>query len=255
MAIDQLAQDPLYPVPAHALKDKVILITGAGDGIGRQAAITYAEYGATLVLLGRTKSKLEQTAEEIEQAGYIKPMLCTVDLQEATRRDYHNVARKIEEEYNRLDGLLHNAGQLGSIEPFEEIAEAVFDELMQVNVKAQVMLTQALLPLLHNSDNGRIIFTSSTVGHIGRALWGGYAISKFATEGMMLVLADELKQSRIRVNAINPGATRTSMRAKARPEEDPETLKTPLEIMPLYLYLMSEQSDAINGQCLDAQPR
>jgi NAD(P)-dependent dehydrogenase (short-subunit alcohol dehydrogenase family) len=182
-------------------------------------------------------------------------MLCPLDMQEATRRDYHNIARKIEDEYNGLDGVLHSAGQLGEIAPFEEIAEAVFDELIQVNVKAQLMLTQALLPMLHTSDNGRIIFTSSTVGRVGRALWGGYAISKFATEGMMQVLADELKETRIRVNAINPGATRTSMRAKARPEEDPNTLKTPLDIMPLYLYLMSEESCAINGECLSAQPK
>ncbi|PWI34983.1 YciK family oxidoreductase [Vibrio albus] len=251
----QKQQNPLYFVPEQALKDKVILVTGAGDGIGKQAAITFAEYGAKLVLLSRTKSKLEQVAEIIEKNGYPKPMLCTLDMLEATRRDYHNVTRKIEEEYNGLDGLLHSAGQLGGIVPFEEIAENVFDELIQVNVKAQLMLTQSLLPLLHTSNNGRIIFTSSTVGHIGRALWGGYAISKFATEGMMQVLADELKETRIRVNAINPGATRTNMRAKAKPEEDPNTIKTPLDIMPLYLYLMSEESEDVNGQCIDAQPK
>lgn len=248
-------QNAPYAVPGDALHDKVILITGAGDGIGRQAAITFAEYGARLVLLSRTKTKLEQLADTIEKNGHPRPMLCPLDMLEATRRDYHNIARKIEEEYNGLDGLLHSAGQLGEIVPFEEITETAFDELIQVNVKAQLMLTQSLLPLLHTSDNGRVVFTSSTVGHAGRALWGGYAISKFATEGMMQVLADELKETRIRVNAINPGATRTKMRAKAKPEEDPRTLKTPLDIMPLYLYLMSEESEAINGQCLDAQPK
>ena len=93
------------------------------------------------------------------------------------------------------------------------------------------------------------------MGHAGRALWGSYAISKFATEGMMQVLADELKETSVRVNAINPGATRTSMRAQAKPDEDPKILKTPEDIMPLYLYLMSDESQEINGKCIDAQPK
>lgn len=116
-------------------------------------------------------------------------------------------------------------------------------------------MTQALLPVIRKSEMGRIIFTSSTVGHDGRALWGTYSISKFATEGMMQILADELSNTTIRVNAINPGATRTTMRASAYPAEDSMLLKTPLEIMPLYLYLMSEQSQEINGLCIDAQPK
>ena len=244
-----------YSVSKNALKDKVILITGAGDGIGKQAAITFADYGAKLILLSRTKTKLEQTAEEIVKAGHTKPKLCALDMLDATRRDYHNIARKIEDEYNGLDGVLHNAGLLGEIVPFEEITESVFDDLIQVNVKAQLMLTQAVLPLLRHSNKGRIVFTSSTVGHAGRALWGSYAISKFATEGMMQVLADELKETSVRVNAINPGATRTSMRAQAKPDEDPKILKTPEDIMPLYLYLMSDESQEINGKCIDAQPK
>ena len=126
---------------------------------------------------------------------------------------------------------------------------------MQVNVKAQFLMTQAVLPLLHKSPDARIIFTSSTVGHSGRAFWGTYAMSKFATEGMMQILADELSDSNIRVNAINPGATRTGMRAKAYPAEDADLLKTPLDIMPLYLYLMSEESKSVNGECIDAQPK
>ena len=124
-----------YSVSKNALKNKVILITGAGDGIGKQAALTFAEYGADLILLGRTKSKLERTAEEIVKAGYLKPMICALDMQEATRRDYHNIARKIEDEHKGLDGLLHNAGLLGEIVPFEEITESVFDDLLQVTSK------------------------------------------------------------------------------------------------------------------------
>ncbi|MFA0066884.1 YciK family oxidoreductase [Vibrio breoganii] len=244
-----------YAVATDALKDKVILVTGAGDGIGKQAALSYAQHGATVILLGRTVNKLEKTYDEIVNAGYAEPAIVPLDMQGATKQHYIDMAETIEGQYGRLDGLLHNAGVLGMISPFDQIEEDTFDEVMQINVKAQFLMTQALLPLVKKAEFGRIVFTSSTVGHIGRALWGSYAISKFATEGMMQVLADELSNTNVRINAINPGATRTSMRAGAYPAEDSATLKTPLDIMPLYLYLMSEQSQEISGLCVDAQPK
>jgi NAD(P)-dependent dehydrogenase (short-subunit alcohol dehydrogenase family) len=176
-------------------------------------------------------------------------------MQGATKQHYMDMAETIEGQYGKLDGVLHNASVLGLLSPFDQIEEDSFDEVMQINVKAQFLMTQALLPIIKKSPFGRIVFTSSTVGHDGRALWGTYAMSKFATEGMMQVLADELSNTNVRVNAINPGATRTSMRAGAYPAEDADTLKTPLEIMPLYLYLMSEQSQDLTGLCVDAQPK
>ncbi|MEZ9846942.1 YciK family oxidoreductase [Vibrio breoganii] len=244
-----------YAVATDALKDKIILVTGAGDGIGKQAALSYAQHGATVILLGRTVNKLEKTYDEIVNAGYAEPAIVPLDMQGATKQHYIDMAETIEGQYGRLDGLLHNAGVLGMISPFDQIEEDTFDEVMKINVKAQFLMTQALLPLVRKAEFGRIVFTSSTVGHIGRALWGSYAISKFATEGMMQVLADELSNTNVRINAINPGATRTSMRAGAYPAEDSATLKTPLDIMPLYLYLMSEQSQEISGLCVDAQPK
>ncbi|GAB7220501.1 YciK family oxidoreductase [Vibrio comitans] len=244
-----------YAVATDALKDKIILVTGAGDGIGKQAALSYAQHGATVILLGRTVNKLEKTYDEIVNAGYPEPAIVPLDMQGATKQHYIDMAETIEGQYGRLDGLLHNAGVLGIISPFDQIEEDTFDEVIQINVKAQFLMTQALMPLIRKAKFGRIVFTSSTVGHIGRALWGSYAISKFATEGMMQVLADELSNTNVRINAINPGATRTSMRAGAYPAEDSATLKTPLEIMPLYLYLMSEQSQEISGLCVDAQPK
>ncbi len=161
----------------------------------------------------------------------------------------------IEGQFGRLDGVLHNAGLLGVLSPLDQIEEQAFDDVMQVNVKAQFLMTQALLPLIKKAPQGRVVFTSSTVGHIGRAFWGSYAISKFATEGMMQVLADELSDTAVRVNAINPGGTRTGMRASAFPAEDPNTLKTPADIIPLYVYLMAPESQAVHGQCIDAQPK
>ncbi|MDG3087644.1 YciK family oxidoreductase [Vibrio hannami] len=244
-----------YSVAKHTLKDKVILVTGAGDGIGRQAALSYAEHGATVILLGRTVKKLEQTYDEIEAAGYAQPAIIPLDMKGATKQNYVDMAETIEQQFGKLDGVLHNAGLLGVISPFDQIGEDTFDDVMQVNVKAQFLMTQALLPVLHQSEDARIVFTTSTVGHSGRAFWGTYSISKFATEGMMQVLADELSDTNIQVNAINPGGTRTGMRAKAYPAEDSSLLKTPLDIMPLYLYLMAPEGKDVNGQCIDAQPK
>ncbi|MHA2937605.1 YciK family oxidoreductase [Vibrio sp. RC27] len=244
-----------YSVSSQALKGKTILVTGAGDGIGKQAAISYAQHGATVILLGRTVAKLEQTYDEIENLGAAQPAIIPLDMNGATKQNYQDMADTIDGQFGQLDGILHSAGLLGVITPFEHIGEDAYDEVMQVNVKAPFLMTQTLLPLLHKSDDGRVIFTTSSVGHVGRAYWGVYAMSKFATEGMMQVLADELSDTSVRVNAINPGGTRTKMRAQAFPAENPDNLKTPEDIIPLYLYLMAPEGQAIHGQCIDAQPK
>ncbi|MDA9557090.1 YciK family oxidoreductase [Vibrio sp.] len=244
-----------YSVSSDSLKGKVILVTGAGDGIGKQAALSYAEQGATVILLGRTVKKLEQTYDEIEAAGYPQAAIIPLDMKGATKQHYSDMIDTIEGQFGKLDGILHNASLLGVISPFDQIQEDTFDDLMQVNVKAQFLLTQVAMPLLIKSQDARLIFTTSTVGHAGRAFWGTYSMSKFATEGMMQILADELSESSVRVNAINPGGTRTAMRATAFPGEDTDTLKTPKDIMPLYVYLMSPESNAVHGQCIDAQPK
>ena len=244
-----------YQIAANNLKDRVILVTGAGDGIGREAAIQYAAHGATVLLLGRTVAKLEAVYDQIEKNGNKQAVIIPLDLMGATKQHYIDMASTIQQQFGRLDGVLHNAGLLGQLSPLEHIEEATFDDVMQVNVKAQLLLTQAILPLIKQSPDGRIIFTSSTVGHNGRAFWGTYAISKFATEGMMQVLADELSDTSVNVNAINPGGTRTGMRAQAFPAEDARLLKTPQDIMPLYLYLMGPESRHVSGQCIDAQPK
>ncbi|WP_305811302.1 YciK family oxidoreductase [Photobacterium leiognathi] len=244
-----------YQIAADSLKDRVILVTGAGDGIGREAAIQYAAHGATVILLGRTVAKLEAVYDEIEALGYIQPAIIPLDLMGATKQHYLDMVDTIEQQFGRLDGVLHNAGLLGVLSPLEQIEESTFDDVMQVNVKAQFLLTQAIIPLIKKATDGRIVFTSSTVGHSGRAFWGSYAISKFATEGMMQVLADELSNTNVKVNAINPGGTRTGMRAQAFPAEDVTQLKTPKDIMPLYLYLMGPESQHVSGKCIDAQPK
>lgn len=244
-----------YSASPELLKDKVILVTGAGDGIGKEAACQFAAHGATVILLGRTVKKLEAVYDAIVAAGGPEPAIVPLDAKGATEQNYMDLADTIEEQFGRLDGLLHNAAVLGALSPFEQLGKEMFDEVMQVNVTAQFMMTKALLPVIKKAPHGSIVFTSSGVGRKGRAFWGAYAISKFATEGMMETLADELDGSSVRANCINPGATRTSMRATAFPAEDPQTLRTAADLMPTYLYLMGDDSLAVNGQSLDAQPK
>ncbi|GIU29522.1 YciK family oxidoreductase [Shewanella sp. MBTL60-007] len=242
-----------YQAAKDLLKDKTILVTGAGDGIGKAAAIAFAEHGATVILLGKTVKKLEAVYDQIEQAGYPTPAIVPLDLKGATEQNYKDMADTIEEQFGQLDGLLHNASVLGVLGPFEHMTMSTVEEVMQVNVIAEIMLTKALLPVMRKSPSASLLFTSSSVGRQGRAYWGEYAISKFATEGMMQSLADEYAQTNVRVNSINPGATRTGMRANAYPAENPQTLKAPEEIMATYLYLMGEDSKEVNGQQLNAQ--
>lgn len=246
-----------YQAPKELLTNKVILVTGAGDGIGKAIALSYAAHGATVLLLGRTTSKLEATYDEIIQHGYPEPAILPVNLEGANEEDYAQVSEVIDKEFGKLDGLVHNASLLGSITSVEQYEAEVWRKVMQVNVNAQFLLTRALLPLLSAADAPSIIFTSSSVGRKGRAFWGAYAVSKFATEGFAQVLADELdtEEDFVKVNVINPGATRTTMRASAYPAENPMSLKAPAEIMPLYLYLMGDDSKGLTGQSLDAQPK
>lgn len=242
-----------YQAAKDLLINKTILVTGAGDGIGRAAALSFAEHGATVILLGKTVKKLEAVYDEIEQAGYPKPAIVPLDLKGATEQNYLDMADTIEEQFGHLDGLLHNASMLGVLGPFEHISMDSVNEVMKVNVIAEIMMTKALLPVMKKAPQASLVFTSSGVGRQGRAFWGEYAISKFATEGMMQSIAHEYDGSNLRVNSINPGATRTAMRANAYPAENPQTLKTPAEIMATYLYLMGNDSLGVNGQQLNAQ--
>ncbi|QFU22266.1 YciK family oxidoreductase [Shewanella eurypsychrophilus] len=242
-----------YQAAKDLLINKTILVTGAGDGIGRTAAIHFAKHGATVILLGKTVKKLEAVYDHIVQAGSPKPAIVPLDLQGATEQNYIDMAETIEEQFGHLDGLLHNAGKLGVLGPFEHISMDSVKEVMQINVIAEIMMTKALLPVMKKAPLASLVFTSSGVGRQGRAFWGEYAISKFATEGMMQSIADEYEGSNVRVNSINPGATRTAMRANAYPAENPSTLKEPEDLMPTYLYLMGDDSASVNGQQLSAQ--
>lgn len=248
-----------YCAPDNLLKDKTILVTGAGDGIGKTAALRFAELGATVILCGRTVSKLEQVYDEIEAQGFPQAAIIPINLEGAVEKDYNDIAIAIEESFGKLDGLLHNASLLGSLTPIEQYEADTWNQLMQVNVNAAFLLTKALIPLLRLSDDASVVFTTSSVGRKGRAFWGAYSVSKFATEGLMQVLAHELdtdideEHKKIRVNCINPGATRTNMRASAYPAENPIHNPEPRDIMPVYEYLMGPDSAEETGKSFDAQ--
>ncbi|RUO33575.1 YciK family oxidoreductase [Aliidiomarina shirensis] len=244
-----------FQAPDNALADKVILVTGAGDGIGREAALTFARYGATVILLGRTTKKLEAVYDEIVAAGNPEPAIIPLDMKGATEAHYRDMAATIIDQFGKLDGLLHNASILGVLSPFAHIDLPTWNDIMQVNVTAQFMMTKALLPALLAAPAGSVVFTSSGVGRTGKAHWGPYAVSKFATEGMAQILADEYENSSLRVNVINPGATRTGMRSRAYPAEDVTKLKTPADLMPSYLYFMCDESIGTTGESVDAQTR
>lgn len=230
------------------------MITGASDGIGKALALEAARLGAQVILHGRNTAKLEEVYDEIEAiAGAARPSIAVLDLASANAENYTTLAQSLEDEFGRLDGLVHNASILGERYAIEQYDAVLWQRVMHVNVTSAFALTQVLLPLLKKSEDASIIFTSSGVGRTGKAFWGAYAVSKFATEGLSEVLADEHRHSALRVNCINPGATRTNMRLAAYPAEDRDALKTPKEILAPYVYLLGAASKGVTGESFDAQ--
>lgn len=241
---------------ASCLQDKIILVTGAGDGIGRACALAFARLGATVVLLGRTQEKLEEVYDSIKAAGGATPAMVPLNLAAASAREYAQLADMLDAEFHRLDGIVHCAATLGDITPLEIYSPETWTQVLQVNLTAPMLLTQAMMPLLKAAPSASVVFTSSSVGRQGRAFWGAYAVSKAGLESITRIFADELEHlGTLRFNAVNPGATRTTMRAKAYPAENPATLKTPEDIVPLFTWLVSDDSRGTNGQSLDAQPK
>jgi NAD(P)-dependent dehydrogenase (short-subunit alcohol dehydrogenase family) len=237
------------------MRGRVVLVTGAGDGIGRAVSLALARAGAEVILLGRTVRKLEALHAEIEKLGAPEASIVPLDLERALAADYEAAADAIAKRYGRLDGLLHNAALLGALTPLEQYDVPLFMRVMHVNVTAEFVLTRQLLPLLRASRDAAVLFTSSGVGNVGRAYWGAYSISKFAVEGMAQVLSQELENtSNVRVNIIDPGKVRTSMRRQAYPSEAPESLPTPESLTHAWLALLGPASAGITGRRFQAQP-
>jgi len=250
-----LTTDPrAYTYGDDVLHDRIILITGASDGIGKALAIEVARLGAQVILHGRNTAKLAKVYDEIYAVdGAKRPSIAALDLESANADNYTTLASSIADEFGRLDGLVHNASILGELFSIEQYDAVLWQKVMHVNFTAVFALTQVLLPLLKQSEDASVIFTSSGVGRAGRAFWGAYSASKFATESLSQVLADEHRNSALRSNCINPGATRTKMRLAAFPGEDRDALKTPEDILASYVYLLGGDSKGITGESFDAQ--
>ena len=231
------------------MRGRVVLVTGAGDGIGRAVSLALARAGAEVILLGRTVRKLEAVHAEIGALGGPEASIVPLDLERALAADYEAAAEAIDKRYGRLDGLLHNAALLGTLTPIEQYDVPTFMRVMHVNLTAAFVLTRQLLPLLRASKDGAVLFTSSGVGNRGRAYWGAYSISKFAVEGFAQVLSQELEgTSQVRVNVIDPGKVRTAMRRQAYPSESPESLPTAESLAATYIALLGPASQGVTGQ-------
>lgn len=248
-----------YQPANDLLKNKTIIVTGAGSGIGYAATLTYAKHGAQIIALSKNREHLETLYDEIESLrvdnkDIPEAMICQFDFLQATEENYSELVSALEQEFGVIDGLLHNASMLGDLCEIANYPKGIWDQVMQVNVTSVFMLSKACLPLMKLSKSASIIFTSSSVGRKGRAYWGAYAVSKFAVEGLMQGLAEELENtSNIRVNSLNPGGTRTAMRKAAFPAEAPETLPEPEAIMQAYLYLMGDDSKKLHGQAVSVR--
>lgn len=241
-----------YTPSAKALTDRVILVTGATRGIGRAVATDLVKHGATVILHGRDADALEGLYRELLPLGP-EPAVAQLDLERAQGDAYNELTEQIAARYGRLDGLLHNAAVLGDRSPIEHYNIELWQRVIHVNLNTAFVLTRCLLPLLRESADASILFTTSGVGHRGRAYWGAYSVSKFGIEGLSQILADELENTHIRVNSINPGATRTRMRAEAYPAEDRDKLAAPESITAAYLYLLGTDAREVSGQRVDCQ--
>ncbi len=242
-----------YEPPADALAGRNIMITGVTGGIGRALGLGAAALGARVIGTGRNVKALSSFGDAVVQAGYPEPVLVPLNLAGAGVDDYAELAGRLGDAVGALHGLVLNAGMLGPMSAIRHYDPAEWARVMHVNVNSSFMLTRAMLPLLERAAEASIVFTSSSLGRRGRALWGAYAASKFAMEGLMQVLADETRDTGIRVNSINPGATATRMRAEAYPAEDPRTLPAPDDILAPFLYLLGPDSAGLRGEALNAQ--
>jgi NAD(P)-dependent dehydrogenase (short-subunit alcohol dehydrogenase family) len=241
------------------LAGRVIAITGPTAGMGRALAIECAQRGAEVLLIGRNPRKLEALHDEIlalrraDGSPVTAPMIAPLDLEKAVAGGYDTLAEAVEQRWGRLDGLVHNAAILGQLAPIEQHDVPTWVRVMHINVTAAFALTQVLLPSLRASADASVLFTSSGVGRSGRAYWGAYAVSKFAVEGLVQVLASELESTHVRVNAINPGRMRTGMRRQAFPSEDVNTLPLPATLTRSYVALLGPKSRGVTGGSFESQ--
>ncbi len=236
---------------AGRLAGRVALVTGASRGIGRAVALALAREGAHIIAVARTTSQLEDLDDHIRAIGG-SATLVPLDLKDGAAVD--RLGRAIHERWKKLDIFIGNAGLLGPMGPLSHIKPKVFEELLNINVTANWRLLRSLDILLRASDAGRVIFVSSGAAHKNKPYWGGYGMSKAALEHLALTYAAEVADSPLRVNIINPGPTRTAMRAEAYPGEDPEDLPESSEVAEIFVDLAAPAYGK-TGQIVNFKPR
>lgn len=243
-----------YSPPHDLLAERVILVTGASSGLGRAASLAFARHGATVALLARDEGRLEAVYDEIVAAGGPEPAMFPFDLAAADDRGLENLAGAIAHHLKRLDGVLHSAHRFYSLTPLELETLEQWQALMRVNLIAPFALTRACLPLLRKSPDASVVFTGETHGHQPRAYWGGYAVAKSGLETLTRIWADELEaEQNLRVNTLIPGQVATTLRSRTHPGLAPQTLPSPDDLMPWYLYLMGADSRAVRGQIVECR--
>lgn len=241
-----------YIAPKTLLQDRVILVTGAGRGVGREAALSYAAHGATVILHGRNVAQLEAVYDEIEAAGYPQAAIIPLDFEKADAQAFEGLAGSIGLQLKRLDGILHNATAALSPFPLELHSFDQWMTLLRVNVAAPAALTKACMPLLKAAPNASVIMTGESHGHTPSAFWGAYAVSKAALEPMVQIWAQELENlhPNLRINTLIPGPVNSPIRRKTHPGEDQMSIAQPADLMPAYLYLMGDDSAHIKGEVI-----
>jgi NAD(P)-dependent dehydrogenase (short-subunit alcohol dehydrogenase family) len=239
-----------YVVSGNELKDKVILVTGANRGFGEAITFDLAKAGATVIMLGRDLAGLEVVYDKVVEQGYQEPVLYPLDLEGATPQHYEQLQADILSKFKHLDGLIHNASIIGTMMPIEQYDIKTWYSALQINLHSVFLLSQFLIPALHQSPDARVLFMSSSVGRKARAYWGAYGVSKFAIEGLSKTLAEELEKTNIKVNTLDPGKMRTEMRRTAYPAENSDNIPKPEEKSPAIVYLMSQEAKDIHGEQL-----
>ncbi len=232
------------------LAGKVALVTGGSRGIGKAIAFTYAREGAKVFICARRKENLADTVEEIRGAGGEANWL---EADFSKTRDVKRLVREVIHSYGAIHILVNNASLLGPRETIARYPLTAWEEVVRVNLTGLFMVSKEVLGIMIPRGEGTIINVSSGVGRVGKARWGAYSVSKFGVEGFTQVLAEEVKARNIRVNAVNPGGTRTEMRAEAYPDEDPMNLPHPDEITGVFVYLATEESEGVTGKSFDAR--
>jgi NAD(P)-dependent dehydrogenase (short-subunit alcohol dehydrogenase family) len=230
------------------LEGKVVLITGASQGLGRALALAYAKKGAKLAINARSEDSIRPVAEQAEEQG-ADVLAVAADVSRST--DVERLVSETVERFGGIDVLVNNAGILGPRVAIEEYPEDEWRRVIDANLTGPFLVSKAAIP--HMREGGSIINLVSGVSVEGRAEWGAYSVSKFGLEGLNQILAAELQERGIRVNAVDPGGMRTGMRADAYPEEDPMTRITPEENVDVFLYLASDESSGVTGQRFKAQ--